>query len=226
MNQGTNKQISISVKSIGGKTPGLSNHRKGKSNLPLPSPPGPVADVPSVDRALFLMPRWQQERSARLHRIFLRAEARIAQGTKITKAFRMLAWWHGSRVRYYRCDRSHKMHFTRSTLIREFYRWRKGGRTEAALLLRYRSGKARLPDDQVAAFQRLCLAPGFCSLQAVHAALPDPAGTVSAFRHYLAPRLRSRITRLFAQRRKTLAAEKAARRELAKIQAGSKGGQA
>jgi hypothetical protein len=78
---------------------------------------------------------WQRERAKRLHRIFTNVERRLAGGLTIRRAFKHPSWFN--RQRFYRCDPSKRRLFCVDTLIQNFYRWRKNGRTAEALTLKY-----------------------------------------------------------------------------------------
>ena len=165
------------------------------------------------------LPRWQRERARRLHRLFLRLEARIASGLNQRRALKWIGWFYNSKPRFYRCERSRQVRFSKATIKREFYRWRNGGRIADALALRYRPGRERLPASEVQTFARLCLAPMVCSMRGAYQILPRPAGTCSAFRHSLSRSFLAAAVKMFAARRAALRIERAARRELERFQA-------
>lgn len=193
-------QRQFSADAQSGVTSRPCHHRKGvtiKVNPSTPTTPG--ATFPGALRGSSLK-GWQRERAARLHRFFVHIEARIEAGKGLRQAFKQVAWWYQAKPRFYR-GTARRVRFSRSTLIRLFYRWRAGGRTAEAVALRYRPGRAKLPAEEVTAFARMCLAPMVCSLAGAHQVLHRPAGSCAAFRHSLPTGFRKQVVSLFEARR-------------------------
>jgi hypothetical protein len=141
---------------------------------------------------------WQRERVQRLVRIFRCLDRGRQRGKRLRKMLMLHAW--RSRGRYYKADPARPIRFSYSTLLRLFYQWRQGGRTTAALALRYHGNrKTSLP--QVVELAKLCQAPETLSFSAAYRKLARPGATECAFRLAIPPHLKVSLATLFAHRR-------------------------
>ncbi len=154
-------------------------------------------------------------RASRLNRIYLWAEKNRAKGWNLRHTFAgPLRRW---RNRTY--QDGHPVQFGYGTLIREFYRWRKNGRTPQAIALRYRFRRIVTPDI-VAEFVRRCLAPGVATFQAAYRALPRPIREKVKFctlDKNLTPALRTRLLRLHYVRRLAVRTEQGTAKRIAAL---------
>lgn len=158
------------------------------------------------------LPRWKQERIRRLNKIFVSAERRIANGKRVTKAFKHFAWWLKSKPRFYRCDPARCFRLSEKRLIQLFYAWRKRG--QEALILKYRSGYPKIAPDEVQKFAMACVEAGVVSLRQAHATMINPVASPHGFRHALLGKKLEAITQLLAARRTAIRLEKRARKIL------------
>jgi hypothetical protein len=109
------------------------------------------------------IPAWQVERANRLHRKFKRCESAMQRGKSLNSCFRYFAWyWSGE---HYRSDPSKLVRFSRGSLRRLFYQWRKHGCTPECLYLRFSAGRRALSVSALLAFVEFCTANQFPSLQ-------------------------------------------------------------
>jgi hypothetical protein len=152
------------------------------------------------------------ERARRLERVFESAEVRIANGKRLTKVFKQLAWWLRSKPRFYRTEPSRRFKLSEKRLMQLFYAWRKRGK--GALVLKYRSGQPKIATSEVQKFAVACVASGISSLRQAHTTLRQPAGSMHGFRHALPTKQRIVITELLSARRRVTRLEKRARKIL------------
>ena len=158
---------------------------------------------------------WQIERVQRLTRIFRCVDRGLARGKRMHKMLVNHAWrW---RDRHYKTDPARRIHFRYSTLVRLYYTWRAGGKTPAALALRYRRANWKATRGQVVELSKLCLAPETVSFSAAYRRLKAPGVTESAYRYATPTRLRAALAALLAHRRHEQVLERAARRLLKEL---------
>src|ERR1022692_4165016 len=96
------------------------------------------------------LPAWQRERAAKLHRICLCVNGRIARGQRLLKVIGWFAWDH--RDKTYRADSTRRFRISKSTLLRLFHLWRRSGKQPDAFRLGYRSGREKLDRKQLIKF--------------------------------------------------------------------------
>ncbi|HWC59401.1 MAG TPA: hypothetical protein VHC44_06875 [Verrucomicrobiae bacterium] len=143
---------------------------------------------------------WQLERAKRLHRICRCIEGRVSRGEKLRKAFTWFVWrWNG---RPFRCDPVRKLKLKKQTLRDWYYIWKKNGRNEAALTLKYRSSRPQRDRTKVTEFLRICVESNCDSFHSAHALMKDSSVTDSAYYHALPPRLAKQVNELFTHRRR------------------------
>jgi hypothetical protein len=155
---------------------------------------------------------WRRERVQRLSRICRCLDRGLAAGKRLRRMVRFHAWrWRG---RHFKCDPTRAIHFKASTIRRVYRMWRKGGRTPAALALRYRCGNQKVSTSQVVELSKTCLAPETKSFSQAYRKLKAPGATESAFRYATPAPLRAALAALLAHRRRGQALERDARRIL------------
>ena len=153
---------------------------------------------------------WQRERLQRLVRICRCLDRGRANGKRLRKMLTRFAWiWKG---RHYKCDPARPIRLTRSTLLRIYRQWKRGGRTPAAIALRYWITSRKLPASQVLAMARRCVAPNARSFAAAWRQAENPLATYGAFWHAMPPRLRKQLAALCAARRRVEYLERQAQR--------------
>lgn len=165
-------------------------------------PPAPTRGrrcVPLLPRVHFLSTTWQTERERRLLRIFRCLDRGLALGKALHPMLVKHAWrWRGRR---YRSQHGHPIRFSVSTLDRLYRVWCAGGRTPAALALRYRAPVKIHPRDALK-FSRVCINSPVSSFEEAYGRLPNrPRGTWFAYRLALPEGLRRQMVRLFSARR-------------------------
>jgi hypothetical protein len=94
------------------------------------------------------------ERASRLHRCFLRVQARIARGSPIQKTIQRSA--RSLRGRAYRCDPTRKLAVSYGTFRRSFDLWNRHGRTPAALALHFKSRRRMVSRSALIRFFKFC----------------------------------------------------------------------
>lgn len=152
-----------------------------------------------VGKPLRILP-WQFERAKRLHRICQCIEGRVSRGGKLRHALTWFVWrWNG---RAFRCDPSRKFRLKKQTLRDWYYAWRKNGRKEAAVMLKYRASRPKRARAQVEEFLRICVESNCDSFHAAHALMKDSSVTDSAYYHALPPRIAKQVNELFTHRRR------------------------
>jgi hypothetical protein len=119
--------------------------------------------------------------------------------------------------RNYTSDPSRPIRFSYGTLKGLWYRWKQGGRTPAALALRYRRGNQNASIGQVVKLAELCLAPETRSFSAGYRRLTAPGADESAYRYATPARLRVALAELLAHRRHQQVLERAARKLLKEL---------
>ena len=181
----------------------------------LASPPPDAREIFPTPAQLFIK-AWQRERMQRLARICRCIDRGRQQGKRIRKMVILHAWrWRG---RHYKCDPERRIRFRASTLLRIYYQWKRGGRTQAAIALRYRSGNRKLPAGKVLELARACAQPGVRSFHQAYGQVANPRATVSAFWHAMPAQVRERLAALCAARRKTEYLEREAARAIARVE--------
>jgi hypothetical protein len=98
-----------------------------------------------------------------------------------------------------------------------WYRWKKGGRTPAALALRYRRGNKNASIGQVVKLAELCLAPETMSFSQAYRELTAPGADEAAYRYATPVRLRAAVAALLAHRRHESVLERAGRKLLKEL---------
>jgi hypothetical protein len=142
---------------------------------------------------------WKRERIQRATRIFRCLERGRARGKSLAGMLVKHAWrWRG---RHFKADPARRIHFRKSTLLRLYYQWVKGGRKPEALALHYRCGNQKITTSQVVELTRLCLPSETRSFSAAYRKLAAPGATASAFRYATPPPLRRAVAKLLAHRR-------------------------
>jgi hypothetical protein len=119
--------------------------------------------------------------------------------------------------RNYTSDPSRRIRFSYGTLKGLWYRWKQGGKTPAALALRYRRGNQNASIGQVVKLAELCLAPETRSFSAGYRRLTAPGADESAYRYATPARLRVALAELLAHRRHQQVLERAARKLLKEL---------
>ena len=170
-------------------------------------------DAPVVPTgAVISRSAWQRERARRLARIFRCLDRGRQQGKPLRKMLIKHAWrWKNRR---YTSDPARAIRFTRSTLLRLYYQWKRGGCTLAAVALRYGNANRKLPASQVLAMARLCIAPGVRSFTAAWRQVQNPLATHDAFRHAMPARIGKQLAALCAARRRVEYLERQAQRAI------------
>ena len=168
-------------------------------------------DVPSG--AIISRSSWQRERAQRLARIFRCLDRGRQEGRPLRKMLIKHAWrW---KDRCYKCDPARAIRFGRSTLLRLYYQWKRGGCTLASIALRYANANRKLPANQVLAVARLCAAPGVPSFAAAWRQVQNPLATYHAFRHAMPARVRNELASLCVARRRVEYLERRSQRAIA-----------
>ena len=82
------------------------------------------------------IPAWHRERAERLHRICNSITSCSSRGERKRKIIQWFVWRYKSR--FYKCEPSRPLNFTRSTIERALRIWKRGGQVAAALLPQYK----------------------------------------------------------------------------------------
>ena len=190
----------------------ISPDHTGGAHTPNPAPATPSGAGASSSTG------WQRERLQRLLRICRCLERGRQQGKPLRKMLVKHAWrWKN---RHYACDPEMAIRFTRGTLLRVYYQWKRGGQTPAAIALRYWSTNRKLPASHVLAMARRCAAPNARSFAAAWRQAENHLATYDAFWKAMPPRVRKQLAALCAARRRVEYLERQAQRTVARFAAG------
>ncbi len=155
---------------------------------------------------------WELERARRAHLICLCIERRQANGKSLKEAI----YWpsYAWRSQFFRCDSSRPIRLSRSTLIRLYYQWRRGGKCLAALSLGY-PPRLRLPAATLTKIVERVLASKAKDLRAAWRDTPDCPAGYSALLSALGLEARKAIKALILARRRAAYLERVAGKALA-----------
>ncbi|MFO1487843.1 MAG: hypothetical protein U1F65_05135 [Verrucomicrobiota bacterium] len=167
-------------------------------------PASPINQYPEK-----ILPPWQIERAALFHRICLGVLNRMAKGKTFASAIRWYSWYYDGSP--YRSAPKLKRHCGKGTLISNFYKWKKSGKTPEVFFLTYSSANKKLKPAHAAKFMKLCLRSNVCSYSWAHLGMRNPIASVEVYRNSLPVEMRRLITRLFLQRRSARWTERKAR---------------
>ena len=170
-----------------GAQPHAGSAKARAGNGPSSAPPRPERGdaPPHAPGRHFSSCNWEQERSARLRRMFHCIQRGHESGKRVHEQLVWFTWrWNG---KAYHSDPSRSFRFSYATLSRLFYAWRKCG--ESALALGYRA-PVKIRQGQTVGFAQACLRPEVRSFIDAHARLPRPRATFYAYRLNLPPDLR------------------------------------
>lgn len=163
----------------------------------------------------FLFPRirWVRENADRLHRICLGIERRLQKGEPLWKAVRRASWYYTRQTRYYRTAPEIRVPFTKGTITRAWYRWNEGGKTAAAVALRYKA-PTKLPMSEIIELAELTMQPGVLSVKSAWRMMKNHSATHTAYHHAMPVPLREALMAMLRARRHALFLEREARRVL------------
>jgi hypothetical protein len=150
-----------------------------------------------------------------VHRICGQIERRLAGGQALEKAASELARYWANR--YYRCDSRRRVHLSRATILRLYYRWRDYGRVRAALALHHRRGGRKIHSEDILEVARLCAASGVTTFSGAFAKLPKARATKWGYWHALPAEMRCWVKSLFAARIRLRHLELVSSREIDKF---------
>lgn len=159
---------------------------------------------------------WFLEHARIIHRICLCIEARTAKGQRLANAISLFSrrW----RNRTYRSDPDRKIHVSKSSLLRNLYRWRSGGRSPESVWLRYQATKsprkARALDLLQAAAR-----PETLAFESAFKCIPSPVVGFDGFYRCLTPGSRKVLSAVFRARREAASAERRLAQYLAQTEA-------
>lgn len=162
---------------------------------------------------LFRRVRWLQENADRMHRICVSVERRIIEGCTVRNATRRASWYYQRKPRFYRTAKQRRVRFTAGTILRQYYRWKTGGRTPEAVALRFTAPK-RLANSAVLRVADLAMNREILSFVQAWRQLGDTSVTCSAYNHAMPARLRKVIRDMLKARMRALCLERKARRIL------------
>lgn len=109
-------------------------------------------------------PVWRREYEQSLHRICQGIKSGLERGESLCAiARRCSRRWNG---KTFKSDPTRTFFLSFGTIIRLWYRWKRGGEVPAAVRLRYRGTAAHLPAPMVVRFLEFCLARSFSSFKA------------------------------------------------------------
>jgi len=129
--------------------------------------------------------QWQAERAKRLHRICGSIAARLARGEKKHKLIQWFVWyWKG---RCYKCDPTRPLAFSKSTIERAFYLWKKGGRVAAALLPQYKPRQPAIPAPILVRLAAFCASQPLPSLKSAWQKFSARGGSFGRGQHASKP---------------------------------------